>query len=509
MRLSCAHLSLCGALVVLLSPITIRAQSSLQRYTVGGRDMVRVDIAGTPVGTFPTGIQMIDGIMEVIDLRGLRMLRASSRSTFLVQLPQLLPQDFTLEFELVPKAGGNPEDLAVEGTPNINQGSSSANVLWHRDYLQIVGGGQPYDSRVPPSFAATLPGVLTHVAITMQGPTLKLYTNGRLMYTQHRQFMRGRVLRVFLGGQDDGPNAVYLASMRVVDGVGPVGPIVAGSAGSGSPGAGAAGATRGVAESALPPSQNPLPNVGPGTPGGTFQNSGRTGAPGAPNTNVAPAIVTAAPWRFGISLTWSEVTGAVSYRVIRKETGTTDQGVPAKYMVELPPNAATQQRSAIDPHVVPGVDMTYWVEAVFADGSTSGPSPIASATPAGFPAGITGPANLQVSVGGTQNLTALNGSPGSLVTWTWDSAPSQYGYGVGVDILRPNQLPQAIRDYAFTPPASPTILEPQPATYTAAIPQGVMTVFCAFLWRTDDLRMFPAELPSSKPGLTCISAQVP
>jgi hypothetical protein len=158
---------------------------------------------------------------------------------------------------------------------------------------------------------------------------------------------------------------------------------------------------------------------------------------------------------------------------------------------------------------MPGVEMTYWVEAVFADGSASGPSPVASATPAWFPAVMPGPANLQASVGGTQNLTALNGSPGSLVTWTWDSAPSQYGYGVGVDILSTNQVPQAIREYVFTPPANPPNLSPQPARYTRAIPQGVTVVFCAFFWRTDDGRMIPAELPPSKTGLTCTSSQVP
>ena len=40
-----------------------------------------------------------------------------------------LPQDFTLEFDIVPKVGCNLEDIAFEGTAEINQGQGSMNVL--------------------------------------------------------------------------------------------------------------------------------------------------------------------------------------------------------------------------------------------------------------------------------------------------------------------------------------------------------------------------------------------
>ena len=273
----------CGRLLgawLLLGPAALVRSAGAQtappqRFTVGGQELFRLDFSSTAVGDFPATVQMLDGIMDVVNRNGQNMLRASSRSAFLVQLPQVLPQDFTLEFEIVPKIGGNPEDLAVEGTPTINQGINSANVLWHRDNLRIVGGGPPYDAVVPPSFAGTLPSRVTQVVIVMQGQTMKLYTNGRLMFAQSRTFARTRVLRVFLGGQDDGPNAVLLASMRVLNGV-VVGPVAtAGSTSGANPGAGAAGAGPAASPpSPLPPSQNPLPNVGPsggGTSSGTLQ----------------------------------------------------------------------------------------------------------------------------------------------------------------------------------------------------------------------------------------------
>jgi hypothetical protein len=269
-----------------------------QRYTVGGQDIFRLDLSSTAVGDFPGSIQMLDGIMDVFDWNGRRVLRASSRSTFLIQLPQVLPQDFSFEFEIVPKMRGvNPEDLAIEGTPTINQGPNSSNVMWHRDNLSIVGGGQTFYATVPPSFAATLPNMLTQVVIAMQGSTMKLYTNGRLMFTQTRTFARTRVLRVFLGGQDDGPNAVLLASLRVVNGVA-VGPVVtAGSTTGGNAAAGVAGASPPPPPpAALPPNQ--LPNVGPSggsNPGGVTNpppTSGAISNPPPPPTGTAAATPT-------------------------------------------------------------------------------------------------------------------------------------------------------------------------------------------------------------------------
>jgi hypothetical protein len=191
---------------------------------VGGQELFTLALNSTPVGEIPGTIRLVQGNVEVVLKDGTRMLKAATASTFLITLPQVLPQDFTLEFDLIPKAGGPPPDLSIEGTPTVNQGPGSAHLLWQADgYLAVIGGGQDnYEQPMPEDLRAALPGVLTEVGVSFEGNTVKLYTNGRRLYTLERQFARGRVLRVSLGGVDDA-NAVYLAGLRVATGA----PVIA------------------------------------------------------------------------------------------------------------------------------------------------------------------------------------------------------------------------------------------------------------------------------------------
>ncbi|HSE53168.1 MAG TPA: hypothetical protein VLB00_13325, partial [Gemmatimonadales bacterium] len=95
-------------------------------FQPGGQQLFALDLRSTPVGEFPISLGFLDGTMEVVLKNGVRMLKASAASAFLITLPQVLPQDFTVEFALVPKACCNPHDLSIEGTRTINQDIASA-----------------------------------------------------------------------------------------------------------------------------------------------------------------------------------------------------------------------------------------------------------------------------------------------------------------------------------------------------------------------------------------------
>ena len=206
-----------GGLVLALGLLPSLALAQ-QGFLPGGTEIFAVSFAAG--SGLPPGVSVSTGVAEVVSTYGTRMLRAASPTEVLLQLPQTLPKDFTLELELVPKACCNPHDLSVEGTATINQGPASAHILWDSDgTLSVIGGGEAYSTAMPDDLKASLPGSLTQVGISMQDGTLRVYTNGRRMFTlQGRRFSRGRVLRVFLGGQDAGPQAVHLARVRVATG---------------------------------------------------------------------------------------------------------------------------------------------------------------------------------------------------------------------------------------------------------------------------------------------------
>ena len=161
------------------------------------------------------------GSLEFVDNAGSRMLKASGAASFRVNLPEALPENFTLEFDLIPKECCSTEDFAFQGTLLRNE--SFARVSWGRESQLINGGGSYFTATMPPTLSATLPGQLTHIMATFEGDLLRVYTNGQRLYTvSDRLFPRGKLLLVSLTG-DEGQQekgAVYLTRLRVAAGIG-------------------------------------------------------------------------------------------------------------------------------------------------------------------------------------------------------------------------------------------------------------------------------------------------
>jgi hypothetical protein len=191
-------------------------QMAAAQFAPGSRELFSLDLGATPVGEFPEELKLIQGAVEMVMKDGVPMLKSSSRTMFLINLSERLPEQFTLEFDLVPKTCCQPEDLGFEGTPTINQGEQSMNFMWRSADLRAVGGGTQMDIKMPEEVAVLLPGQLTEIRVTVDGGTFQVYTNDELVVNwTDRKFVRGRVLRVFLGGQDESERAVYLSKLRV------------------------------------------------------------------------------------------------------------------------------------------------------------------------------------------------------------------------------------------------------------------------------------------------------
>lgn len=209
-----------SVLLLGFSPLTAQPQPppgvAVMGFVPGSRTIWQMNLTDLKPGDLPAGIKLLTGNLELGSKDGKPTLFTNKPTELLISLPEVLPADFTIEFEVSAKKCCNPEDLMFEGGRGRNRGVASAEVTWNPSHIMVVGGGEMYQSDVPEDLALTLPNALAQVNVSYANGALKLYTNGRRLYTlSDRKFARGRFLHLTLGGQDGPEYAVHLAGLRI------------------------------------------------------------------------------------------------------------------------------------------------------------------------------------------------------------------------------------------------------------------------------------------------------
>src|SRR5215212_2610138 len=115
-------------LAVLLAQRPAVAQGTPTTFTPGAREIYSLNFSSLGTNGLPKGIELLRGKPAMATKDGSPTLKASEPTELLVRLPEVLPDGFTLEFELIPKACCNPEDLAFEGTAAISRSPTSMHV---------------------------------------------------------------------------------------------------------------------------------------------------------------------------------------------------------------------------------------------------------------------------------------------------------------------------------------------------------------------------------------------
>jgi hypothetical protein len=194
------------------------AVAQAQTFVPGGREIFSMDLKSVAAGGVPKNVTLLQGKLALVTKDGVPMLKVNEPTEFLINLPEALPNAFTLEFDIIAKACCNPSDLEFEGTPTINRGPASMHVVWHPATIILAGGGVMQQVPMPDDINAVLASQPATVAASFQGTSFVLYTNGRPVIARpDRQFVRGRVLRVMLGGQPGDAYAVHLSRLRIAD----------------------------------------------------------------------------------------------------------------------------------------------------------------------------------------------------------------------------------------------------------------------------------------------------
>ena len=192
-------------------------------FIPGNRVIFFTDFTEDRVGNFARGLKFRAGAMDVVDRDGVKLLRATSRSQFLIPVGKRLPERFTLEFDiLAPEAElGGYDVFAFEGGAELDRSEASAEVNWNAGGTLIIGGGQTAassDAKFPEPMLPALRGQVAHIRVLMDSAYFKLYVNERRMYNiPELGFRRDSVIRVFLRGSEEPGLALYLARIRVAE----------------------------------------------------------------------------------------------------------------------------------------------------------------------------------------------------------------------------------------------------------------------------------------------------
>jgi outer membrane protein OmpA-like peptidoglycan-associated protein len=111
-------------------------------FVPGDRVLFADDFADEYVGDFPRRLTYVRGNLEVVEWEGRRLLRGTGGDRFIIQVPDGLPEQYTIEFDIhdpTTSSGTDIYPVALEskdeytGSHRINIGSWRGSGIWARD----------------------------------------------------------------------------------------------------------------------------------------------------------------------------------------------------------------------------------------------------------------------------------------------------------------------------------------------------------------------------------------
>jgi hypothetical protein len=190
-------------------------------FTPAGRVLFATDFSGAT--DFPAGLELKQGAIELSLWDGKPALKASSPSALLIPLGETLPDQFTLEVDVVnrnTKQVGAPTIKIYGGRAALSDFATGATrISVGTGFWEVSGGGANAQAAMPTGTSDECVGQLMTVRLAVDGPRLKVYADGRrLASLPSSQFLRARGLVLGLEGRDPDDNAVYVTSIRLAGG---------------------------------------------------------------------------------------------------------------------------------------------------------------------------------------------------------------------------------------------------------------------------------------------------
>ncbi|MDP9176558.1 MAG: OmpA family protein [Gemmatimonadota bacterium] len=187
-------------------------------FVPGERVIYYADFTDDQVGNFPARLQFVEGNMEVAELGGRRTLRATSQSKLTIPLPEVLPQRFTIEIDVINRPSLDGADFHLRGSVGRVDDAGTSIIGWGSDGVSLRGGGGG-EVKLTNNDASRLRyrGKPAQVRILGDGKYIKVYLDEkRLANVPNANFERSKVLHLIVDARSD-ENPAYIGRIRVAE----------------------------------------------------------------------------------------------------------------------------------------------------------------------------------------------------------------------------------------------------------------------------------------------------
>ncbi|HYC32814.1 MAG TPA: OmpA family protein [Gemmatimonadales bacterium] len=190
-------------------------------FVPGQRTLFYTDFTEDQVGNFPQRLEYKTGSMEIVEYEGgQRALKASSTSDLIIPLPEVLPEKFTIELDVVNRnsrgVASNTFEIAG-GRDGLSQDKYNE-IGWGHNGLSVTGGPVQTEAGAKEEDIQRYVGKPASFRILGDGKYLKLYADEkRIANIPNADFRRDKALFLRLEARDDADQAVYVTRIRVAE----------------------------------------------------------------------------------------------------------------------------------------------------------------------------------------------------------------------------------------------------------------------------------------------------
>ena len=171
------------------------------------------DFSNDEVGSFPRRLTFLDGAVELVEWQGKRWLSAPGSAEFYIELPQTLPERFTLEFDYA--GGGEQTAIVFDGKSRFYNRPGTLDIV---ELGATQGNIRSHERRAGTYFPAPSNEQPVHIALQVDGSYAKLYAGERrLANVPNAAFGRSKRIYFRLNGWSNESQRM-IANLRIMAG---------------------------------------------------------------------------------------------------------------------------------------------------------------------------------------------------------------------------------------------------------------------------------------------------